>query len=225
MMRPIRVLLADDHALVRAGFKALLREIDGIEVIAEAGDGREALRLVREMQPDVVLMDISMPELNGLEVTSQAAKEFNRVRVIILSMYMNEEYVMQALSAGAKGYLLKDAGPEELALAIRRVSRGDIYLCPAVSKTVITDYIDGLGGKSKKQKSEHGVFERLTSRQREILQLIAEGFTTKEISDKLNVSIKTVETHRTQLMKRLDIHDIAGLVRYAIRSGIVSPQR
>lgn len=217
-MRPIRVLLAEDHALVRAGFRALLQNLPGIEVVAEAGDGREALRLIRESQPDVVLMDISMPGLNGLDATARVASEFPNVRVIILSMHANEEYVLQALRAGATGYLLKDSDAAELELAIAAVARGETYLSPPVSKHVIADYIRLVGGES-------GSLERLTPRQREVLQLIAEGHTTKEIAQILSVSVKTVTTHRMELMERLDIHDIAGLVRYAIRMGLVSPER
>jgi DNA-binding NarL/FixJ family response regulator len=213
-MSPIRVLLAEDHTLVRAGFRALLQGATDIQVIAEASDGREALRLIEEHQPDVVLMDITMPILNGLEATARAAREFPCVRVIILSMHASEEYVLQALRAGAAGYLLKGADTAEFELAVRAVARGEVYLSPAVSKHVVADYIERVG-------AEPGSLERLTPRQREILQLVAEGRTTKEIARILKVSVKTVETHRTQLMERLDIHDVAGLVRYAVRTGLV----
>lgn len=209
-----RVLLADNHTLVRAGLRALLQNIEGIQVIAEAGDGREALRLIAEHQPDVVLMDIAMPEMNGLEATAHVVKEFPQVRVIMLSMHANEEYVLQALRIGAMGYLLKDAGISELELAIKAISQGETYLSPAVSKHVVANYLQRVG-------NEPSSLEQLTSRQREILQLIAEGKSTKEIAELLYISVKTVETHRMQLMKRLDIHDVAGLVRYAIRMGLV----
>ncbi len=209
-----RVLLADNHNLVRAGLRALLHTIDGIQVIAEAGDGRDALRLIAEYQPDVVLMDIAMPEMNGLEATAHVVKEFPQVRVIMLSMHANEEYVLQALRIGAMGYLLKDAGISELELAIKAISQGETYLSPAVSKHVVANYLKRVGDESSS-------LEQLTSRQREILQLIAEGKSTKEIAELLYISVKTVETHRMQLMKRLDIHDVAGLVRYAIRMGLV----
>jgi DNA-binding NarL/FixJ family response regulator len=215
-MQPIRVLLADDHALVRAGFRALLQSIPDMQVVAEASDGYEALRLVAEHQPSVVLMDIAMPGLNGLEAAARLAREFPHVRVIILSMHLSEEYVLQALHAGAAGYLLKDADAAELELALRAIVRGEVYLSPAVSKQVVADYIRRTGGESTS-------LEGLTPRQREVLQLIAEGHTTKEIAQRLDVSVKTVDTHRTQLMERLDIHDVAGLVRYAIRMGLVNP--
>jgi DNA-binding NarL/FixJ family response regulator len=215
-MQPIRVLLADDHALVRAGFRALLQSIPDMQVVAEASDGYEALRLVAEHQPSVVLMDIAMPGLNGLEAAARLAREFPHVRVIILSMHLSEEYVLQALHAGAAGYLLKDADAAELELALRAIVRGEVYLSPAVSKQVVADYIRRTGG-------EPSSLEGLTPRQREVLQLIAEGHTTKEIAQRLDVSVKTVDTHRTQLMERLDIHDVAGLVRYAIRMGLVDP--
>ncbi|OUL30325.1 response regulator transcription factor [Nostoc sp. 106C] len=210
----IRILLADNHTLVRAGLRALLQNIEGIQVIAEAGDGREALRLIAEYQPDVVLMDIAMPEMNGLEAAAHVVKEFPQVRVIMLSMHANEEYVLQALRIGAMGYLLKDAGISELEVAIRAICQGETYLSPAVSKHVVANYLQRVSDESSS-------LTQLTSRQREILQLIAEGRSTKEIAELLYISVKTVETHRMQLMKRLDIHDVAGLVRYAIRMGLV----
>jgi DNA-binding NarL/FixJ family response regulator len=217
-MKPICVLLAEDHALVRAGFRALLENLHGIQVIAEAGDGREAMRLIETHRPDVVLMDITMPGLNGLEAAARVANEFPYVHVIILSMHANEEYVLQALRAGAAGYLLKDADPTELELAVTAVARGETYLSPPVSKHVIADYVRRVGDESSS-------LVQLTPRQREVLQLIAEGHTTKEIARMLGISVKTVGTHRAQLMERLDIHDIAGLVRYAIRVGLVSPEK
>jgi DNA-binding NarL/FixJ family response regulator len=213
-MRSHRVLIVDNHAMVRAGFRALLQTLENIEVVGEAGDGREALRLVALHQPNIVLMDIAMPEMNGLEATACIKKEFPDVRVIILSMHANEEYVYQALRAGAMGYLLKDGGTSELELAIRAIAHGETYLSPTVSKHVITDYM-------RRVSTESNPMEQLTPRQREILKLVAEGKSTKEIAELLYISVKTVETHRMQLMDRLDIHDIAGLVRYAIRTGIV----
>jgi DNA-binding NarL/FixJ family response regulator len=218
MMKPIRVLLADDHALVRAGFRALLQSLPEIEVVAEAGDGREALRLIGLHQPDVVLMDIGMPGLNGLEAAARITQESPQIRVIILSMHATEEYVLRALRAGAVGYLLKDAGTAELELAVKAVVRDETYLSPAVSKHVIADYVQRVSHKPNS-------FDQLTPRHREILQLIAEGQTTKEIAQTLNLSAKTVETYRTQLMERLDIHDIAGLVRYAIRTGLITSDK
>jgi DNA-binding NarL/FixJ family response regulator len=225
-MKPTRVLLAEDHTLVRAGIRALLQNLTGIQVVAEASDGREALRLIKTYQPDVVLMDIAMAGLNGLEATARVTKEFPTVRVIMLSMHSNEEYVAQALRAGAAGYLLKDAVAAELELAVTAVARGETYLSPAVSKHVIADYLRRTGDR---EASGGGgatpASELLTPRQREILQLIAEGRSTKEIASILHLSVKTVETHRTQLMARLDIHDVAGLVRYAIRIGLVTPDK
>jgi len=214
-MTTIRIILADDHTLVRAGFRALFQSIEGIEVVAEASDGREALRLIGVHQPDIILMDIAMAGLNGLEAAARVVQEFPHVRVVMLSMHANEEYVLQALRAGAMGYLLKDASVTELELAIKAVVRNETYLSPAVSKHVV-EYVQRIGG-------EPNSLERLTARQREILQLIAEGRTTQEIAGTLNISVKTVESHRAQLMERLDIHDVAGLVRYAIRMGVVTP--
>jgi len=214
-MTTIRIILADDHTLVRAGFRALFQSIEGIEVIAEASDGREALRLIAVHQPDIILMDIAMSGLNGLEAAARVVQEFPHVRVVMLSMHANEEYVLQALRSGAMGYLLKDASVTELELAIKAVMRNETYLSPAVSKHVV-EYVQRIGG-------EPSSLERLTARQREILQLIAEGRTTQEIAGTLHISVKTVESHRAQLMERLDIHDVAGLVRYAIRMGVVTP--
>jgi DNA-binding NarL/FixJ family response regulator len=216
-MSPIRVLLTDDHALVRAGIRALLQNVQGVEVVAESEDGRGALELVRTHRPDVVLMDVAMRGLNGLEATRLITKEFPTVRVIILSMFANEEYVAGALRSGAAGYLLKNSSPAELELALKAVARGETYLTAVVSKTVIEDYKSRLAEKLSP-------FERLTPRQREVLQLIAEGNTSKDIARRLDLSVKTVDMHRTMLMKQLDIHDIAGLVRYAIRVGLVNPE-
>jgi DNA-binding NarL/FixJ family response regulator len=224
-MKPIQVLIADDHTLVRAGFRSLLQNITGVEVVAEAGDGHEALQKIKAHHPDIVLMDIAMPELNGLEVVARVSKEFPHVRVIILSMHANEEYVLQALRAGAAGYLLKNAAFIELEVAVTSVARGETYLTPAVSKHVIEEYLRRTGGVPNGEKVRPSPFKQLTPRQREVLQLIAEGHTTKEIAQKLNVSVKTVETHRNELMQRLDIHDVAGLVRYTIRIGLVSPEK
>lgn len=212
-MKTFRVLLADDHSLVRAGIRYLLQSLPDIDVIAEAGDGREALQLIEQLSPDIVLMDIAMPNLNGLEAAVHVSENFPDVRLIILSMHATEEYVLRALRSGASGYLLKDADIMELELAIKAVARGETYISPSVSKHV-TDYVRRVGGGTSP-------LDRLTMRQREVLQLIAEGHTTQEIAQILEISSKTVETHRMQLMTRLDIHDIAGLVRYAIRVGLV----
>jgi DNA-binding NarL/FixJ family response regulator len=210
----IRVLIADDHSLVRAGIRALLDKLPDMEVVAEASNGREALKLVGQHQPNVVLMDIAMPELNGLEAIRQLTKEFPKIQGIILSMYSDEEHVSRALQAGAAGYLVKGAALAELELAIRSVARGQTYLSPGVSKPVIREYL--------RRTSSSGAAESLTPRQREILQMIAEGKSTKQIALILNISIKTVESHRSQLMKRLDARDIATLVRHALRLGLVS---
>lgn len=221
-MKPIHVLLADDHGLVRAGLRALIDAQPDIHVVAEASDGREALRLIKMLQPDVVLMDIGMAGMNGLEATARAAKEFPQVRIIMLSMHASEEYVLQALSVGAAGYLLKGASAPELEIAIKAAANGETYLSPAVSKHVVTDYFRRVQGAPAGADSP---LELLTPRQREILQLIAEGHSTKEIAHTLALSVKTVETYRAELMERLDIHDIAGLVRYAIRTGLVSSEQ
>jgi DNA-binding NarL/FixJ family response regulator len=215
-MKPIRVLLVEDHALVRAGFRALLQGLREIEIVAEAGNGKDALRSVEAHQPDVILLDIAIPEPNGLEVAAYVAKKFPNVRVIILSMHANEEYVLQALSAGAVGYLLKDADASELELAVKAVARGETYLSSPVSKLVIEDYVRRVGREPRS-------IDRLTLRQRQVLRLIASGHTTKRIAQELNISIKTAETHRAQVMKELGVHDVAGLVRYAIHVGLVIP--
>ncbi len=214
-MKKIRVLVADDHALFRAGLRKLLQSFEDVEVVGEAADGHEALRLTRLHRPDVLLMDIAMPELNGVEAASRLAREAPDTRVVILSMHAGQEFVLRAIRAGSAGYLLKDASPAELEQAVKAVARGEMYLSPAVSRYVVEDYVRRAG-------PEHSPLDRLTPRQREILQLIAEGNTTKAIATKLGLSVKTVETHRAQLMERLEAHDIASLVRLAIRLGIVT---
>jgi DNA-binding NarL/FixJ family response regulator len=220
-MRLIRVLLADDHELVRAGFRALLTSLSDVEVVAEADDGRAALELVALHQPDIVLMDITMPSLNGLEATSRIVKEFPRTRVIILSMHASEDHVLLALRKGASGYLLKGARRAELDLAVRSVAGGEVYLSPVASKYMLTNYLQRGGEPEAASVGEAPLVERLTARQREVLQLIAEGSTVKQIAQTLGISVKTAETHRAQIMERLGIHDLAGLVRYAIRAGII----
>jgi DNA-binding NarL/FixJ family response regulator len=214
-MKRIRVLLVDDHALVRAGFRSLLNNVPGVRVVAETGNGREAIDLIKKHRPDIVLLDIAMPGLNGLEVLIRCT-DFPKTRVMILSMHATEEYVAQALRGGAAGYLIKDAALKELKVAIQSVTRGEIYLSPRISRYVVDNYLKRLGDKSNPPNP-------LTSRQREVLQLIAEGKNTKEVAFFLKVSVKTVETHRGHLMERLGIHDIAGLVRYAMRAGLVPP--
>ena len=214
-MTPVRVLLADDHALVRAGIRALLEGLEGVTVVAEAGNGIEVLELARKHRPDVVLLDISMPGLGGLEASAQLKQELPEVRVVMLSMHANEEYVLQALRAGAAGYMLKDSATAQLELALQAVMQGETYLSPPISKQMVEGYLQRVG-------AEQPAADNLTPRQRQVLQLIAGGHSTKEIAYRLELSVKTVETHRAQLMERLQIRDIAGLVKYAIRSGLVT---
>ncbi len=221
-MTSIRTILADDHELVRAGIRALLQNIPEVDVVGEASNGEEALRLVASLQPDVALLDIAMPGLNGLETAARITTAFPNVRVIMLSMYADEEYVLQALRAGATGYLLKGARRPELELAVTAVVNGETYLSPAASKHVVGDFVQRATGGTETKESEQRQAERLTPRQREILQLIAQGQTTKEMARTLSLSVKTVEMHRSQLMDRLGIHDVADLVRYAIRTGMIS---
>jgi len=214
-MTAIRVLLADDHALFRAGIRSLLLAIEGVEIVGEARDGHEALRLVAAHTPDVLLLDVALPELNGIEV-AERLRDQPGTRVLILSMFANEEFVLRSLRAGAAGYLLKDSSVVELEAALRSVADGGSYLSPAVSGHVLAAYVRRVGQEGAPAEPT------LTPRQREVLQLIAEGHGTKDIAARLCLSAKTVETHRAQLMERLGIHDVAGLVRYAIRTGIVS---
>lgn len=211
----IRVLLADDHQLFRAGIRALLQTLDDVEVVAEAADGHDALRLATEHRPDVVLMDIMMPSLNGFDAAARITRACPRVRVIILSMNADEDSVLKTLRAGAVGYLVKTADPAELGLAIRAAARGERFLSSAVSQHVVAACL----GRIDREATS---LERLTPRQREVLQLVAEGHTTKEIARKLDIGVKTAEAYRGELMKVLDIHDVASLTRYAIRTGLVS---
>jgi DNA-binding NarL/FixJ family response regulator len=223
-MSLIKVLLADDHILVRAGIRSLLQSMIGVEVIGEADNGRDAISKTSKLQPDLVLLDISMSELNGLEVAERIHQEFPSIKIVMLSMHTHEEYVLQSIKAGASGYLLKDAAPTELEVAINAVMRGETYLSPAISKHLVDDFLRRNREPKQPVENKESPFDQLTSRQREILQLIAEGNSTKEIANKLHISIKTVETHRMQIMERLGIRDIAGLVRYAIRMRIISPE-
>ena len=215
-MSHLKILLVEDHALVRAGMRALLQKIEGTEVVADVGDGLDAVKYVRTATPDLVLMDIAMPGLNGLDATARIVKESPTTRVILLSMHANEEYLRQALHVGASGYLLKGAELAELELALKTVAGGERYLTPAVAKYAVEAY-------REKSEGPVGPLAKLSMRQREILQLVAEGQTTKDIAHRLNLSVKTVETHRSQLMERLDIHDVPGLVRFAIRVGLIQP--
>jgi len=211
----MRVLLADDHTLVRAGLRKLLESMPDITVVGEAGDGMALLALAETLQPHLVLMDIAMPGLNGLEATARLVKSNPGIRVMILSMHQNEEYVRRALRHGAVAYLLKDSAPMELELALSAVLRGETYLSPAVSKGVMADYVHRL-----REDDQPG--EQLSPRQREVLQLIAEGLSTKDIARRLDLSVKTVETHRTGLMRQLDVHEVTGLVRYALKLGLLT---
>jgi DNA-binding NarL/FixJ family response regulator len=213
-VKTIRVLLVDDHEMVRAGIRTLLEGDFHFEVVAEASNGREAVERVAEFKPDVVLMDISLPEMNGLEAAAKIQEVFPRVRVIILSVNDAKPYVLKALHAGAAGYLLKNVSRAELRNAIDTVVGGEIFLSSTISKHVVSGLL---------QKSEaDDPLAKLSPRQREVLQLLAEGFKSKEIAKKLTISVKTVEMHRGQLMKALDIHDVPGLVRFAIRMGLIS---
>jgi DNA-binding NarL/FixJ family response regulator len=216
-MNPIRILLADDHILVRAGIRSLLAQLPGVRVVAEAADGREALKLAAVHRPDVAVMDVAMPGLNGLEATLRLRKEHPSVRVIILSMHADEAYVRQAFKAGAAGYLLKKSAVAELAAALRAVLPGGTYLSPALAPQITLRDLSQTGPASSS-------LEALTARQREVLQLIAESHTTKEIALKLDLSAKTVEFHRAQLMKRLNIYDVPGLVRYALKAGLTQSE-
>ena len=215
MSKPVRILLVDDHSLVRAGIRALLDNFNGVEVVGEASGGQEAMSLIASIVPNIVLMDISMPELNGVEATKRITQLYPKMRVIILSMHAGEEFVMRALRAGASGYIIKDAATDELQMAIHAAARGDIYLSPSISKKVVDEYL-------RHTEDRESPLERLTSRQREVLQLIAEGNTTKQIASILNVKVKTIESHRGQIMNRLEIHNLPGLILFAARSGLIS---
>lgn len=216
-MKELRVVLADDHALVRAGFRALLDNLPGVKVVGEAGDGIEALTIVRKTLPDLALVDLAMPGLNGIAAAEEIRTAFPQVKVIIVSMYRGEEFVMQAFRAGASGFLVKDAAEYELEIAIHAVARGELYLSPAVSKAVIASSVGRPGDQSR-------IAEDVTPRQREVLRLVVQGRTTKEIAHALGISTKTVEVHRAQLMDRLEIRDVPGLVRYAMRVGLITPE-
>jgi DNA-binding NarL/FixJ family response regulator len=213
----VRIMLVDDHRLVRAGIRALLEKTPRGKVIGEAADGREAFTLIEKQRPDIVLIDIAMPGLNGLDAVDRIKKEWPETKVIILSMHANEEYVVRALRSDVSGYLIKDAAVDELEDAIRTVTQGEVYFSRRISKRVIRDYLTNTDAM-------RGPLEQLSSRQREVLQLIGEGKNTKEIADILQVSVKTIEAHRLQLMQRLEIHDIPGLVKFAIRTGLVSAE-
>ncbi len=215
-MDVVRVLLAEDHHLVRQGLRALLEREPDIEIVGEAADGLEALRLIKDIRPDIVVMDITMPGLNGLEVLRRVRQRLPEVRVLMLSVHEGGEYILRALQAGASGYLLKRSLGAELLLAIRAAQRGEVFLSPAVSQTIITRVLQSISPEESKTP-----YDRLTSREREVFQLIAEGHTNRAIAHRLGISVRTVETHRANLMDKLDIHDVAGLTRLAIQLGLV----
>jgi two-component system, NarL family, response regulator NreC len=207
---PLRILLADDHVIVRQGFKLLLEQA-GFTVVGEAADGREAVKMAAESKPDVALIDLAMPMLNGLDTCREISKVSPSTRTILLTMYSEEQYILEALRAGVTGYLLKAKASTDLEQAIREVSRGAVYLSPGISRNVVQAYLH----------SGEPLTDPLSPREREVLQLVAEGKTTKEIAAVLGISVKTVESHRTRIMAKLNIHETAGLVRYAIRQGLI----
>ena len=212
----IRVLLVDDHTILREGVRALLANEPEIVVVGEAGDGEEALEKVEALRPDVVLMDMVMPRMNGLEATGHIKRRHPEVKVLILSMYDDDEYVQQVIQAGASGYLLKGMAADDLILAIREVQGGSSFLNPAVAAKLIEDYVRRVRGDGGAMSAEP-----LTAREREVLKLIAEGNTNQEIADVLCLSRKTVESHRANIMRKLDLHDVTELVKYALRSGLI----
>ncbi|MBI3951159.1 MAG: response regulator transcription factor [Acidobacteria bacterium] len=212
----LRILLADDHKIVRDGLRALLEKQSGLAVVAEAQDGRTTVRLARELAPDVIIMDISMPDLNGIEATRQIRTELPRIKVIALSMHSDQRFVTEVLKAGACGYLLKDCAFEELTTAIRTVMANQIYLSPQITGVVLDHYL------RQALQTEVSAFSVLTEREREVLQLLAEGQSTKEIASSLHVSVKTIETHRQRIMEKLHRHSLAELIKYAIREGLTS---
>lgn len=216
-MKKIKILIADDHKILRQGIISLLKSQPDLEVVGEAHDGKEAVEKTKELKPDVVLMDIGMPDLNGLEATRQIKKYDSKIKVLILTIHKNEEYIFQSLQTGASGYLLKETAVEDLISAIHSAYKDDSFLSPSISKTVIDAFLR----KSAKGR-DPTAFDTLTPREREILQLIAESHTNSEIGKMLYISKKTVDAHRTHIMEKLDIHDVVDLVKYAIRKGIVT---
>jgi two-component system response regulator NreC len=213
----IRVLIADDHGIVRKGLRLQLEESSEFEVVGEASDGRESVRLAEDLLPDVVLMDIAMPNLNGIQATAQLVKKHPRIAVIILSMHSDESYLTRALAAGAKGYLLKDSADMDLHNAVRAVASGKPFFSPAIANTLLEDYMREL-----QQRGLQDSYELLTEREKEILQLLAEGKSNKDAATHLNLSVNTVETHRTHIMQKLNLHSSAEIVLYAVRKRIIS---
>ncbi len=215
-MNRIRVLLADDHTVMRAGLRLLLERQPDMAVIGEAADGRQAVELTETEKPEVAVIDIAMPNLNGIEATRQISGKYPNVAVVILSMHSDESYVMRALKAGAKGYLLKDSAEADLIRAVRAVKDGKSFFSPAVSKMLLEDYVRQL-----RQRGEEDSYELLSTREREILQLLAEGKTNKEVASLLNLSLYTVETHRAHILQKLSLHTVPDLILYAVRKGII----
>jgi two-component system response regulator NreC len=211
MLKKIRILLADDHAVVRQGFSLILSAQPDMEIVGEAGNGREAVELAGRLHPDVVVMDVAMPELNGIEATRRLADSAPRARVLALSMHKDAVYVREILRAGARGYLLKDAIDHDLVAAVRSVAQGEAYLSPAVSEAVLSDY----------RRHVKDPLDLLTSREREVLQMIAEGKTNKEIATVLSLSVYTVDAHRGRIMEKLNLHSMGELVRFAMRNGLI----
>ena len=216
-MENVRILLADDHNILRDGMRLLLERQPGFAVVGEAGDGREIVELAREHHPDVVVMDIAMPNMNGIEATRRIVEKQPQTGVVILSMHYDESYVLRSLKAGARAYLLKDALKSELIAAIRAVAEGRSFFSPKVSRILQEDYVEALG-----RKDADDSYELLTDREREILQLVAEGKTNKEIAAILSVSLYTVDTHRTHILQKLNLHSVPELILYAVRKGIIS---
>ena len=212
----VKILIVDDHTIVRQGLRALLEAQEGFIVVGEAENGREAVKKAQELSPDVVIMDIAMPILNGLEATRQIKRVLPDSKVVALTMYNDEEYVFQILKAGASGYLIKETATNELINAINSVRAGNPFFSPQISRKIMESYL-----KEDEEKKVRGESDKLTNREKEVLQLIAEGYTNNEIANLMNISVKTVETHRAHIMSKLDIHDVAGLIKYAIRKGLV----
>jgi DNA-binding NarL/FixJ family response regulator len=216
-VKKIRILIADDHGIVRKGLRLQLEQNENFEVLGEASDGREAVRLAEELLPDVVIMDIAMPNLNGIQATTQLVKKNPQIGVIILSMYSDETYLTRTLAAGAKGYLLKDNADVDLDRAVQVVAEGKPFFSPAIADTLLEDYMRQL-----QQRGLQDSYDLLTEREKEILQLLAEGRSNKEVASFLNLSINTIETHRTRIMQKLNLHSAADIVLYAVRKRIIS---